>query len=204
VGREFDPHRGLQLSRACLKVVMVLFRTLTLLGCLILGSCAAKFQVAELPPVEYNVGMCGDRTFSMVHALFSADGKSLDFAYRLKNSTEVVKNKGNQHVVFAVDKKPKDEDGDISFSSQVKYDKHVLTLDGVIRGDRFAALLKVDGVLGHAVYGEIGKLEDMKSAVFVDALFCADLRGAGVENIPKILAGWLLKINKEDSKLDKS
>src|SRR6266436_2513317 len=179
---------------------MKLFRSITLALCMLLSSYALpQAKLPEPQPQEFNLGFCGGTSFTVVHAVLSPDGKSLQFTHHLSDPATVVKDEGKELLTWSVKLEPKGADGNQKYSASAKYDDVTLTIDGLIRGNRIIGLQKVDGDLGHVLYGVVGKVDDMVKDVSDDISFCADVHMVGgEEDIPKLLIQWLTNAAKED------
>jgi hypothetical protein len=152
------------------------------------------FAYAQQPkpqPVEYNIGFCGGQHFFAMHIVLSADEKSLDFSHYMTGPDEVTKAEGDGHLIFPVKVEPKDKDGIRKFSGSTKFNGNILDINGDIKEGRIVALQKINGELGHALYGEIGTVDGLIKVAPDAFQTCMDLHAIPIEEIPQALAKYL-------------
>lgn len=157
----------------------------------LLGLCTTsqvRPQAKPEPVVEYVLGSCGGRSFTVQHAVI-VDGK-LTFDYFLTDPKTAKKD--DAPLTFAYKAQPVDKDGTVQFSATVKYEGSDLELRGFIHGDRMVALLLVDGELGRIYYGVPGKVDDMVKGVEDKIQFCTDLHAVNTDAIPGMIVDWVL------------
>jgi len=166
-------------------------RNLILAGILAVGSVVAFGQAEK--PVEYNLGSCGGRSFTVQHAEISKD--KLHFTHFMSGPNTVVKDPDDPS--FDYEAQPKDKDGTIKFKATTNYDKSVLQINGVILDGRLVGLMTVDGDLGHVYYGQLGSVDDMVKVAKEDFLTCAAIHQIPQEEIPSLLADFLKNKSKD-------
>ena len=168
---------------------MRIARSLVLAACLMFAPLSIGQQPEAKPVVEYNIAACGGHDFTVEHAVLSADRTKLSLDYYLVN--EKTAKKDDKPLVFDMKFDPKNEDGAETFSGDAKLDDSGLHLSGGTYGNRFIAIMTVNGNLGHVFYGYKGSLEDITVGVQDKAQFCVDLRGIDQKLFAKILVQFL-------------
>jgi|SRR5579859_884317 len=177
------------LSLNALEDEMRIARSLVLAACLIFVPSLFG-QKSEVKPVaEYNIAACGGNDFTVEHAVLNTDRTKLSLDYFLVD--EKTSKKDDTPLVFNVKFDPKNEEGAETFSGDAKIDDSELHLSGGTYGNRFIAIMTVNGNLGHVFYGYKGSLEDITVGVADKAQFCIDLRGIDQKLFAKILVQFL-------------
>ena len=157
----------------------------TILGAMLLFASPTIKPQAEKPKVEYNIGFCGGKDFTIIHAEISADEKTLAFTYHLADPTTVVKDK--QSLVMDLVVKPEDKEHRRIFDASVLDGKDTLEVHGVLKQNRFVGFFMVNGELGHVMYGNQGDVDAMVKAVDDEFKLCLDLHHVDVKNFPDLL-----------------
>ena len=169
---------------------MRIVRSLVLAACLMFAPLAVSQAQKDKPAAEFNIAACGGQDFTVQHAVLNADRSKLSLEDYLVDA-ETVK-KDDEPIVFDVRFDPKSDDGTTTFRGTAKLDNSVLTLVGATFGNRFVAIMAVNGNLGHLFYGFTGPLADITVGVQDSAQFCILLRGQDEGKLPGILADFLL------------
>jgi hypothetical protein len=177
---------------------MRIFRSAVLAATLVVGafvvhSCQSQVRMAEPVPVEYNLGSCGGRSFTVQHAVVK--DKKLLFNYFMSDPKTVEKDP--DQLAFDYEEQPKDKDGVVKFKAKAKYQDSALEINGAILNGRVVGIMTVDGDLGHVYYGEVGKVDDMVKVAEEDYMTCVAVHSIPQEEIPALLADFLLNKDKE-------
>jgi hypothetical protein len=172
---------------------MKFLRGLVLASSMLVGSlgCSSQVRMAE-PVVEYNVGACGGRSFTVQHAVVK-DGKWL-FNYFMSDPKTVQKDE--DQLTFDYVAQPKDKDGVVNFKAKTKYQDSILEMNGAILNGRIIAIMTVDGELGHVYYGEVGTVDDMVKVAQEDYLVCSAVHSIPEQEIPALLMDFLKNVDK--------
>jgi small nuclear ribonucleoprotein (snRNP)-like protein len=159
---------------------MKIFRSLFLAGVLIFGAGAIA-QDKPAPIVEYDLGSCGGRDFTVEHVVIDKNAKTIAFDYFMPSPDQVQK---NTDMLVMTDYKETVSNNDVVFEAKLDYtdpDEKKLYhfgLKGVIRGQRAIAVFAVNGKIGRLYYGQLGKVDDMVKVVLDRASFCDYLHTA--------------------------
>lgn len=180
---------------------MRFLRGLIFAGCLIFGELTVHSQ-APKPPVEYNFAGCTAKGFNVDHILVY--NNKLEFTHHLVSAGKVEKNSPEDELVFDYREESKDKDGNTKFHAEYSEEGHKAEINGIIRGDKLIGLILVDGVFVEAVYGQVGKVEDIaKDHTGADSdkdfQFCLELHQHPKEEVPQELVKWLLAQTNKSS-----
>jgi len=145
--------------------------------------------VAQSPapkPVEYVLGTCGARVFTVSHAVLEEKVLTLD--YHLKDAQTVAKD--SDPVIFDVEQK-KDKNDNVVFDVALRTEdpelKGAVEIHGILRKGRFAAIALYRGNLSMVFYGYIGDKDKMVVTAQDQFAFCGALHAVDQNEIPNIL-----------------
>lgn len=160
------------------------------------GTSATFAQAGKDKPLkdaEYNLGLCGGRSFTEGHAVIETkDGKQTFTITHQVMDAEGTVVKDPDPVILAIDKSAIDANAIIQFHAQVELDKDLVEMSGFVKGNKLVIIQATNGELSHLFYGYTDKVDNIMTGYNADLKFCLALHQVSLEAIPAALLTWLI------------